>query len=115
MSKVQYMHQTGLEQLSPRGMEEAEFRVVRGIDNQKSQPPDLACLSNLESTGENTTKQRTMMPMDMSCCNRLEAITNKKRWTAFLAKADRAIRVPEEVWKSLFRCPLMHQEAKQKL
>ncbi|XP_071819301.1 uncharacterized protein [Apostichopus japonicus] len=63
-----------------------------------TQPQKAGRVSKLTATGE-----------------AFEAIANKTKWTAFPARADRAVRVPDEAWKDLFRCPTIPQEAKERL
>ncbi|PIK49492.1 hypothetical protein BSL78_13640 [Apostichopus japonicus] len=91
------------------------FRRHLGFDEPELQPQRPARVSKLTSTGEASQRPKSTMPVDPSCYDRFEAVAEKRRWTAFPAKAERAVRVPEEVWKELFKCPSIPQEAKEKL
>lgn len=60
------------------------------------EPQRPACVSKLTSTGEAPSRPKSTMPVDASCYDRFESIAEKRRWTAFPAKAERAVRVPDE-------------------
>lgn len=60
-------------------------------------------------------KTKTTMPVNATCHDRFEAIDNKRRWTAYPAKADKAVRFPDDAWRALFKCPTIPHEAKEKL
>ncbi|PIK49003.1 hypothetical protein BSL78_14109 [Apostichopus japonicus] len=88
---------------------------VHWFDEPELQPQRPARVSKLTSTGEASSRPKATMPIDASCYYRFEAIAEKRRWTAFPAKAERAVRVPQVAWKELFKCPSIPQEAKEKL
>ncbi|XP_071842958.1 uncharacterized protein [Apostichopus japonicus] len=91
------------------------FRRHLGFEEPETQPQKAGRVSKLTATGEASYKPKTTIPVDATCYDRFEAIANKTKWTAFPARADRAVRVPDEAWKDLFRCPTIPQEAKERL
>ncbi|XP_071852375.1 uncharacterized protein [Apostichopus japonicus] len=91
------------------------FRRHLGFEEPETQPQKAGRVSKLTSTGEASSKPKTTIPVDATCYDRFEAIANKTKWTAFPARADRAVRVPDEAWRDLFKCPTIPQEAKERL
>ncbi|XP_071822331.1 uncharacterized protein [Apostichopus japonicus] len=91
------------------------FRKHLGFEDTPEVTTKPTRVSKLTATGETSTRPKSTIPVDASCYDRFEAIADKKRWTAFPAKAERAIRVPDEAWKTLFKCPTIPQEAREKL
>ncbi|PIK47829.1 reverse transcriptase [Apostichopus japonicus] len=91
------------------------FRRHLGFEEPETQPQKAGRVSKLTATGEMSSKPKTTMPVDATCYDRFEAIADKNRWTAFPARADRAVRVPDEAWRALFKCPTIPQEAKERL
>ncbi|PIK54167.1 hypothetical protein BSL78_08952 [Apostichopus japonicus] len=81
------------------------FRRHLGFEEPETQPQKAGRVSKLTATGEASYKPKTTIPVDATCYDRFEAIANKTKWTAFPARADRAVRVPDEAWKDLFQMP----------
>ncbi|PIK51772.1 hypothetical protein BSL78_11362 [Apostichopus japonicus] len=91
------------------------FRRHLVFEEPETQPQKAGRVSKLTATGKASSKPKTTMPNDATCYDRFEAIADKNRWTAFPAKADRAVRAPDEAWRALFKCPTIPQEAKERL
>ncbi|PIK56565.1 hypothetical protein BSL78_06533 [Apostichopus japonicus] len=72
------------------------FRRHLGFEEPETQPQKAGRVSKLTATGEASYKPKTTIPVDATCYDRFEAIANKTKWTAFPARADRAVRVPDE-------------------
>ena len=93
----------------------AAFRFHLGYpESQPTLDPDKP-ISKLSATNELAPQQLfPIMPVDATCMERFETLAKHRRWTAFPAQQDRAVRVPDQIWESLFRTPSVSQEAKQK-
>ncbi|PIK38121.1 hypothetical protein BSL78_25033 [Apostichopus japonicus] len=89
------------------------FRRHLGFEEPETQPQKAGRVSKLTATGEMSSKPKTTMPVDATCYDRFEAIADKNRWTAFPARADRAVRVPDEAWRALFKCPTIPRRPKK--
>lgn len=70
-------------------MRAVEIFMHLGFKDPEQFAPNPAHVSILTSTGESSVEPKTIMPIDVSCLDRFEAIANKRRWTAFSGKADR--------------------------
>lgn len=70
-------------------------------------------VSTLTSTNLDSV-QAPRMPVDAVCYELFDAVAKKKRWTAFPASQEQAIKLEDEAWGKLFRPPKMPQEAKEK-
>ena len=71
-------------------------------------------VSALTSTNTDAAQKTPLMPVDAICHDLFDTLANRKRWTAFPSAEDKAIRVDNDTWESLFRTPSVPQEAKEK-
>lgn len=71
--------------------------------------------SRLSHTNEAVEMGPPEFPVDAHCQQRFETLASKRPWTAFPAQQEKAIRVPEEHWNSLFKPPSVSDEARNKV
>lgn len=55
------------------------------------------------------------MPVDVACLERLEKISELRRWSAFSYQPTKIFRVDDNAWKELFSSQSIPEEAKKKL
>ncbi|XP_071847285.1 uncharacterized protein [Apostichopus japonicus] len=114
--------------------EEDEEQSVKGIDL----PPDLIAkaihifttrlgfepppnpkpterTSKLRTTNEPSQSTTPCVPVDAVCFDRIEGLQAKKRWTAFPAKQDRALKIHDDTWKRIFKVPSITGEVRDRL
>ncbi|PIK38300.1 putative receptor-type tyrosine-protein phosphatase alpha [Apostichopus japonicus] len=81
------------------------FKQRLGFEDSPAGPSAPKSSSKLRSTNETPEDDSTSIPVDPLCFERVEVLQKQRRWTAFPAKQDKALRVPEDTWKNLFHPP----------
>lgn len=71
--------------------------------------------SRLSHTNEAVEMGPPEFPVDAHCQQRFGVLAAKRPWTAFPAQQEKAIRVPEEHWNSLFKPPSVSDETRNKV
>ncbi|PIK35642.1 hypothetical protein BSL78_27529 [Apostichopus japonicus] len=91
------------------------FKQRLGFEDCPAGPSAPKSSSKLRSTNEAPEDDATSIPVDPHCFERVEILQTQRRWTAFPAKQDRALRVPEEAWKNLFHPPSIPRDSTDRL
>ena len=71
--------------------------------------------SRLSHTNEAVEVGPPEFPVDAHCQQRFGTLAAKRPWTAFPAQQEKAVRVPEEHWSSLFKPPSVSDETRNKV
>ena len=71
--------------------------------------------SRLSATNEERVSGPPEFPVDDHCQRRLETLAEKQPWTAFSSFQERAVRVAEGHWETLFKPPSVSDETRNKV